>query len=786
MEAPLTPQSPRPTSRKRTLIAMLVLAAVCVGVYANAPSGGFVWDDINLIEMDHQIRDFRFLGEVFTRDFFGFQENTRKYGYYRPLVTISYMVDYALWGPDARGFHATNILFHVLATLALFAVFLRLARGRHLTAFVPAVLFAVHPLHVETVSWVSGRTDALCAVFYFMSLWAFMAWADRRAASQDDASTSGKNATRAYLALSVVSFGLAMLAKEMAITVPAVAAIYVLIFHTGFDWRRLKAFALPFVLFTAVAVIYAYVRVEVVQVSDQAKEPWGAAPTLITFLWSMVYYTMKMAWPMYQRGYIRNPLIDTVFDGKAVAGLLFVGGMVWLIWTTIRKDRPIAFAASFLLISFLPISNFVRISGPRDMGFVTAERFAYIPSAAFAFLVGAVIARLMSRWASMEADEKWGRLAHRVGAFLVFLALVGFFTGLTLRRTAVWKTNESFFQDSIAKAPGAPLLYLVLGNVYSLQGRYDEAEHYLLEAIRFMSSRDREEPTWAYSDLAGIYARQGQYEKAMRYIKLANRGRMNNAAVKFNMGEIYRSMGDLESAAEQYRQSLALDSANLNALEQLSAVLTQLGEYRESNQWLARLNEFLPANAGNETKIGRNFYYLRQSGEAERHLRRAISIDSGYLPAYDILGTVYLADEKPQEAMAIYRQALAVNPNFLDARVGLANALAMAGNNVGAYEELQKVLEKSPKHRRALIAIGQLAMDQRPAGEEHWRAAEQAFAAVLQTHPDDVQAMLSMGVMFDRKGKPDQAAIWFHRVLERDTDNEAAKSYLEKIEQQSE
>ncbi|MBZ0271030.1 tetratricopeptide repeat protein [bacterium] len=773
--------------RSKVLIGLVLLLA-CVVAYANATKGQFVWDDINLIVYDYQIRDLSFVKSVFTRDFFGFQDNARKYGYYRPIVTLTYMLDFRLWGLNPAGYHITNIATHVLATIFLFLIFLRLFDGKAAAPFLAALLFAVHPIHTETVTWIAGRTDSICGMFFFGALLAYMIWAERfarmkgitrpgfpPAGPEESATQAGRRAR--WLFVSAASFAVALLSKEMAIMLPAVLVLYLVTFVTGLSWRRLLPFAWSLAVFIAVIAGYSLFRFAVIEFSTQAKDPWGAIPTLMSFFWTIAYYLMKMAWPLYQSGYIQNPLIQSAFNPKVIIALVALGGLIWWLWASWEKDRRMFFALGFLLISFGPLSNFIRISGPRDMGFMTAERFVYIPSAAFLLVVAIVLTRLAGGIAGLRADEKWGAACHRAGALAVAAVLMVTYTFLCIERNKDWHTNARFFNDALERAPNAPLLYMMLGNIYSITGEYEEAEATLKLAIEYLSPRDREEPTWIYSDLAGVYAKQGEYDKALEMMKLASRGHMHNSAVEFNLGEIYRMMGDPEKAREYYKRSLAIDRKNIKALEQLGFVLQQLGEWEESNRWYQALLKLVPRSPRVHTQIGRNYIMLREFPRAIEPLQTAMSLageDDADL--HDLLGNAYLSMGRVQQGLDHIERAVAIRPDNAELRAGLGNALFAAERKREAHAELKKALEIDPVNVRALLGMGILASDQ-----NHPDIAQRTFLKVLKLEPDNVKAMLSLGILAFNFEHPDAAAAWFDRVLKREPDNRVAIGYLAKL-----
>lgn len=764
----------------------LVLCVACAGVYWNAADADFVWDDINLIVMDYQIRDFSFLQDVFTRDFFGFQDNARKYGYFRPVITITFMIDYAIWGLNASGFHISNIVFHTLATVLLFFVFLRLAPSRPLGPFLAAFLFAVHPIHTESVSWIAGRTDTVCGLFFFGSMLSFMIFAESHAARRmADGQFSGgagsetqgrKNRWGLVLVISYFSFLVALLAKEMAVVLPGVLAVYLLFYFTGFRWKKILAFLPAMGGFLVILAGYGLYRYLVVDVSEQAKDPWGVVTTLLSFLGTIAYYLMKMAWPLHQSGYIQNELVHSVVEAKVLAAFVLLALIAWGIWAGYEKDRLLGFSLSFLIITFAPLSNFVRISGPRDMGFMTAERFLYIPSAPFLLVVGVLLSRLIGKLFGLRTDKRLGGRAHAAVAVALIVVMAGLYAHLTVRRNEVWKNNENFFKDCISKAPSAPLLYMVLGNIYSLMNRYDEAEKTLKTAIEYLSPRDREEPTWIYSDLAGVYAKQEQYDKALEMMKLAGRGRTRNSAVEFNLGEIYRMMGDLEKARDYYMRSLSIDSKSVKTLEQLGMVLQKLEDWEAANKRYIALEKLLPKSARTQINIGKNYMMLRQFPRAVRHLEKAIALHPRSSPAWELLGNCHLSMGESDVGIRHLKRALEQDPDNHGARASLGNALFTIGEKVQAHQVLLAALKASPNNIKALIGMGILASDQ-----GHPEIAQKTFRKVLRLEPGNRQAMLSMGILLFNQEEKEKSEAWFVRVLAKDPGNEVAGSYLARL-----
>ena len=221
--------------REVLLLAFAALSAV--SVYVNSLGGKFVWDDRKLILDDRAIKSWRELPQIFSHDFFERNEDDLPYGYYRPLTTVSYLADYTLWGLRPFGYHLTNVGLHALCTILVALILLRL-RWPPMATAVAALLFAIHPIHTENVAWIAGRTDLLAFFFCALTL-LFALSAEPRCESQKSAAVGVGPPRRVALVLSLVCYGLALLAKEMSIVVVSWLAVIDLAVNRR-PWRAMS------------------------------------------------------------------------------------------------------------------------------------------------------------------------------------------------------------------------------------------------------------------------------------------------------------------------------------------------------------------------------------------------------------------------------------------------------------------------------------------------------------------------------------------------------------------
>jgi tetratricopeptide (TPR) repeat protein len=769
---------------KLKLALVVVLLAACVyAAYWNAPQGEFIWDDINLILLDYQIKSWNFLGDVFTRDFFGFSDDNRKYGYYRPIVTISYTLDWHLYEDDPAGYHWTNILIHFGCTLLLFGIFYRLLRRQWLAPTIAAALFAVHPIHTESVTWIAGRTDPLCALFLLAAMLLFMVHAERLAARHGYRLPPGTspNAARQHpwwlLAPMTVLFAFSILAKEMAITLPLISVAYVVLFITGVrDWRRFARFLPAIGLQIGVVTAYFLYRYLKISFSTQAKDPFESITAILSFLKTIGYYTLKILVPVHLSAYIQNPLVESVLDPAFIAGFLLTALLLGAVVLCYRRAPLVSFTVLFYLITLGPLSNFIRISGPKDMGFMTAERFIYIPSAAVILLIGVGLAHLIGRLGSWRAEPAWANGGwRRVVALAVAAALVGSYAALSVRRNEDWRSNEKLFTKMIADAPNATLLYVVLGNIYRLNKKYELAEKILNKALEYIAPRDREEPAWIYNDLAGIYAEQRRFDEALQLMKLASRTRLHNSAVLYNYGEIYRAMGDCRTAVEYYQRSLLIYRDNRNAFIKMGQCFQQRENYELSNKAFVAALNLTPHDASLFSQIGYNYLRMGNLTKADFYLGQALKEKPRHIKARLNLAQLRFRQGKLDEATGLLEQLLAENERNADAHAMLGYILGHADRKPEAGPHIQRALELNRKHEQARLTLATLNIDKSP------NKARVILDGLLKDNPENVEATFAMGLACLAEKNVMEAATWFQKTLKINPKHAGATKELEAL-----
>ena len=399
------------------LIAALILCAALP--YLNTLLNGFVYDDNRQILDNPYLKSFHFLPQVFGTTVWSFVGMQGVSNYYRPMMTLGYALCYHLFGPLAYGFHLVNVCLHVGVVVLVFVVARRLFNNRGV-AFLAACLFAVHPIHTEAVAWVAAVTTLDVTFFYLLTFWLFLAMAR----PQGGISPWVKLAA-------VVSFALTIFSKEQALTFPLVAMLYEHFFRddraeTNF-WQKARRYG-DFWLMDFAYVLFRIEHLGAFAPQIQLSR-LGWYPSILSALALVGQYVGKLFWPVELCAYYVFQKGASVFEPQVMAGIAALAACAAIFALLFRRNRMAAFGFVWFFVTLAPVLHIRFLAGN-----VFAERYLYLPSVGFCWLVG---------WAGVWL---WERLAARRSAWRQALVATAARWGCCLRY-AWWR----------ATATGAPM-----------------------------------------------------------------------------------------------------------------------------------------------------------------------------------------------------------------------------------------------------------------------------------------------------------------------------------------
>jgi len=520
---------------KSLLLAPLLLVVVATLPYLATLDGELVWDDRKLIAEDHRFHEPNPVSALLSSDFFGRSEQPFRYGYLRPLTSLSYLGTWSLFGANPLPYRLTNLALHVMATVLVWVVARRLFPRDALGAFLGGALFAVHPVHAESVAWISGRTDLFCTVLVLP----VVALTDMIRGARP----------RAAVAVTACFFcGLGLWAKEMAAAVPAALIAFAPLVQPAAARTRWMLLSVGTVL-AALPYIGHRVLVSDVGVHGLAWDTARIPMMLWTFFSTFSAYVGELFLPLGARPYIQNPWRNSFTDLPVLIGavlLLVVADAVWQ-W---RQRRPaLAWLGVFFVVSFLPISNVLRITGPVDMGAPMAQRFLYLPSVAWCVAGGIALSALRRLCTRASSKLLWGITA---------LTLAVTFTFETAFAARTWATEELLFNRIVSDAPDAPLPRMLLGSWHRRHGRPAEAVTELEVALGLLPPAEIASPWGIYNELAGAWLKLGRCDKAFENLAMAGGKNSPFASIHGNLGLYHRLCGEAADAEAAFDRALKL------------------------------------------------------------------------------------------------------------------------------------------------------------------------------------------------------------------------------------
>jgi len=692
-------------SRFDTIVIILLVAVnfVCFG---NIFKNTFIWDDRALIVRDYHLRSTRHLRDIFTRDFFSHSDEEVKYGYYRPLITVSYMSDFYFWGLNPVGFHFTNLLFHIVNCCLIYLLAVRFFPASRYPGVLAAFLFAVHPIHTESVTWIAGRTDVICAFFFLFSFLLYFR----------PEKYNGRP-PRALLLISCLSFALALLSKEAALVLPLI-----LLFGERFYMRKKPKTVLRRTFpYWGILIGYLVWRFLIVRVQSGPKAGQALPVVFLSFFRSFWIYVYKLIWPLNLSVYIQNPYLKTPLRPSILVCVSLTLLLIYFMKKLIRSDRRIIFFIISFLICFLPFSNLIRISAPMDMGFPIAERFLYIPSIFFFLFLSAGYYRI----------RRFRKILLASGIIISLCWSV--LTGL---RNKVWKDEEYFFQNAIAETDSpSPYLYANLGQYYAEQGDYEQAIGNLEKAKEL----DRQGQGFIrpnlLNNLIAAYRLGGKIIEAQEVLADLKMSGYRNAFLEYNSGMLFLARKLLPEAELSLQRALEMNPRFVDARLGLARVYQEGKEYKLAADNYREAISLFPRSAELHNRLGVVYKESGAYDKARRQYDRALQIDPEHAAARANRGVVNALLNNFHAAVADLTIAARKQPELWEARNALGMAYARLGRRELARSKFIEIIKSDPENSQAHLNLGILFYQ-----EDDFLNARRQFQTVLKLDPDNVRA----------------------------------------------
>jgi len=644
---------------QRTLIICLLLAAATTAVYIQVKDFEFVAYDDGVYVYDNPV-----IYNGLTMEGVKWVFTEPHCANWHPLTGLSHMLDCELFGgkkADAGRHHLKNLALHVLNTILLFLVLMSMTRATWRSAFV-AALFALHPLHVESVAWVSERKDVLSMLFWLLAIWAYVAYARRGSVLR-------------YIAV-VILMAIGLMAKPMLVTLPMVLMLldYWPLKRGSFgpakpiaetdiekkqgepaDDHEFPQRSVGFLFVEKIPLLALSVAGSILTFSFQKGVGAVLAEGRVDFthraynaLVSYVHYIQDMFWPtelaiLYPHPYLIGGVRLESFRIVASIAILFIVSAAVIFF---RNKKYLLMGWLLYLGTLVPVIGLVQVG---EMA--RADRYTYIP------LIGLFI---MIAWAI--PTKAVGARSVKVGIFATAIIVLAVLATMTSRQVGYWKNTKALSGHAIELHPNNYLMHVNYATGLISEGKTDEAVKHLEIAIKINPGC-----TNAYNNLGIIYSQRGMQEKAAQMYAKARFVDPKSRTAHYNVANTLRKKGKLPEAIKEYEAAIAIDPMYSEAHHNLGITLIMIGKMEEGID----------------------------------HIATALRLKPDFPDACCSMGVVYKKQGKLKEAMKQFQKTLKLDPENIGAHLNMAEVFERLGKPADAARQLELILGFDPQNGSA-------------------------------------------------------------------------------------
>jgi tetratricopeptide (TPR) repeat protein len=684
-------------------IHLLIILVFVACVFGYSTSFDFVWDD-EILLVGHDVYEHFDLARIF----FSLANQVE----YLPIRDVSYALDYALWGEDATGFHLTNLALYFLNAVAVYWLTLQLtpllfSAGRALperkageVALFTALLFTVHPVHSEAVSFISCRNVLLSSLFFLLSCHFFL---------KQLGATDGDR--RISYAASLLCCVLAILSKATAVVLPG--ALLLIAAVSGKPWRKTIPPLAPFFALSIAAVIFfKAVAARTGLINPDQFIVFGTlsvSARLAVAAQIPFFYLAKLVVPSGLSALYSPRFATDLADPRVLLCLLALAAAVALGIRLARRTPELLFALGWYLVALLPVLNFFATNP------VVADRYLYLAAFSLIFLAVTTL-YLLLRKASSNAPRIVAAAAIAVLSFLAF------------ERNGVWRSDEALWQDTIRVSPRAWKAYYNLGAHYFSRGEHDAAFR-VLERLAEARKSDG-----VLRFFQAKYALQrGDHLGAIELLKGMSYGEEAPFQIPFLLGQAYERSGNIQKAIDSYadalqkgglaqeealfvsrdrleklqamispqfegqRRAVRRTPSDLNARAQLAIALDRAGLYDEALRHYIELSRRGGDNWSLHYNMGNVYRKLGKYEDAVQSYEQSASLNANDPRIHNNLGVALKKLHEYDRAIRAFETAMQLDPSFKSAPFNLATLYFRLGDEENATRAFDRVVRAFPE-----------------------------------------------------------------------------------------
>jgi len=770
-----TAASPAAASWRPTVLAAGLIVLAAVAAYHNSFAGPFIFDDTASIVENRTIRQLWPIWPVLSPPCNGETVGGR------PLLNLSLAINYAVGGLEVRGYHATNLAIHIAAALLLFGILRRTFLSRKLRdrfggaavplALASAMLWSVHPLHTESVTYVVQRAESLMGFCYLLTLYCVIRGTGcglgtvsfsaakpilPRVMPGDKRDGPPWPAQFVWYAAAVLACLLGMAVKEVTLTAPLIVLLYDRTFLAGSFGEAVRR---RWGLYVGLAATWGLLAYLVLSTGLIGRQPEMGAPDAWSYARSqpgvILHYLRLSVWPSPLCFDYAWPVADSL--GQILPGAIVVGVLVAATLWGLTGRKPWGFLGAWCLLILAPTSSIL------PLGQLTFEHRMYLSLAAVAVLVVAGGYALWDRLLPRPAAAGYGatgvRWAAPVVALLAVLLALGY---AAVARNRDYRSLLAICQDTVDKRPHNPIAHNNLGHALAALGKTDEAIEHCHQALRL-----KPDFALAYYNLANVLAGVGKTGEAIERYHQALRLKPDLVEVHNNLAIALAKLGRADEAIEHYHQALRLKPEHATAHNNLGHALASLGRTDEA---LAQYQEALrlkPDYVEVHNNLGITLAALGRTDEALAQYHAALRLKPDFPEVHYNLGIALAQAGRTDEAIEHYCQALRLEPDFAVAHFNLASVLDSRGRRAEAVEHYRDFLQLVPDSTRALSRLAWLLATSDPAqGGDPALAVRLAQRARELGGQENAQCLDTLAVAYAAAGRFADAVLTAQRAMQ--------------------
>ncbi len=678
---------------------VLIISLLCIIAYSNTLNNAYLHDDRANFLNNNMIKSLKNLPKLFSPEYFALaQEKT-----YRPVVTLSYFINYFICKLNKPGWHITNMVFHLGNAILVYLLFLFILNDEK-TAFITSLFFCLHPVNTEAVNIISFREDLLSLFFFLVSFLFFLKY------------LQSSNKSKPSWLLSLCFFFISLFTKEMAITLPFILIVYEYVFNNRGGARFLKfsfnrAKSADYLGYFVIMILFLAQRalllkpsgyVMCTNLNTPAGYPGGSLFTsMLTMTRAVVFYMKLLLMPV-------KLSVDHLFkssshvDFQVIVSALIIAFVFLTMYRLSKSSKTISFSMFFLVITFLPVSNII------PFGAIVFERYLYFTSIGFCLALAALLT------AGINNKKIPAGMA-------VAIITVSYLAG-TYTRNADFRDVGTFWSKTLQTNPAS---------------------------VKALNNR------------GCYYEREGLLEKALddfnRSIKLKPADSMtyNNRAV------VLERMGKTKEAIEDYNTAIGLDPGYSEAFDNRGFTRAKKGRYTSAIEDYNRAIAINPMNP--LTYFNRGFAFMKSSliDNAIADFSRAIELNPDYPAAYFERGASFEKKRAYDKAIEDYSKAIELNPEYFTAYDNRGSIYGVKGLFDKAIEDFTRAIELNPGDSKTYYNRG-LAYEKKKLFDKSIKD----YSKSIETGPDYYLAYLRRGLAYGAKNNNNKAIADFNRSIE--------------------